>query len=130
MASIRSKTTPVGSAAWIANEREQASLFIEQEVEEFGYSVRNELEWLNEHMGEVLSRGPVYEPPLPPLICLPLTSILLQQPHRRIQDSREASRQNAAYSAQTRCGWRSTTAHRHLCTKCSCTAIHSEDTVS
>lgn len=31
--------------------------YIEQEIEEFTYSVRNEIEWLNEHMSEAFSRG-------------------------------------------------------------------------
>jgi len=51
---------PVGSADWIQNERDQASAFIEQEVEEFSYSARNELEWLNEHMAEIFSRDQRY----------------------------------------------------------------------
>lgn len=56
MASTRTKAQPVGSAGWIQNERDQGAQFVEQEVEEFGYSVRNELEWLNEHMGDIFSR--------------------------------------------------------------------------
>ena len=59
MALAKTKTAPVGSAGWIQNEREQAAQFIEQEAEEFGYSVRNDLEWLNEHMADVFSQNGV-----------------------------------------------------------------------
>jgi hypothetical protein len=55
MAAPKSKAQPVGSSQWIQNERQQASDFIAQEVEEFGFSARNELEWLNEHMADVFS---------------------------------------------------------------------------
>ncbi|PPJ60231.1 hypothetical protein CBER1_08848 [Cercospora berteroae] len=51
----RGKAMPVGSSQWIQNEREQASEFVEQDVEEFSYSVRNELDWLNEHMADIFS---------------------------------------------------------------------------
>jgi hypothetical protein len=47
----------VGSAQWVQDERQQADAFIEDEVEEYGYSVRNELEWLNEHMADIFSTG-------------------------------------------------------------------------
>jgi hypothetical protein len=47
----------VGSAAWIAEERKSALQIAESEVEEFSYSVRNELDWLNEHMAEVFSEN-------------------------------------------------------------------------
>ncbi|KAF2091783.1 hypothetical protein K490DRAFT_61213 [Saccharata proteae CBS 121410] len=56
MASARSKV-PVGSAQWILEERRQADQFVEQEAEEFSFSVRNEMEWLNEHMGEIFSQN-------------------------------------------------------------------------
>ncbi|KAJ9667607.1 hypothetical protein H2201_002142 [Coniosporium apollinis] len=56
MASLRSKTQ-VGAAPWLLNERQQANELIEQEVEEFTYSVRNEMEWLNEHMAEIFTRN-------------------------------------------------------------------------
>lgn len=57
MAALRAKVPPVGSASWILNERQQASQFVEQEAEEFSFSVRNEVEWLNEHMAEIFTRG-------------------------------------------------------------------------
>lgn len=59
MAVARSKAAAVGSSQWIQKEKEQAGDFVEQEVEEFGYSVRNEMEWLNEHMAEIFSAGAV-----------------------------------------------------------------------
>lgn len=61
MAAPKSKTAPVGSAQWIQSERENAGQLIDQEAEEFSYSVRNELEWLNEHMGDIFSRNQVYD---------------------------------------------------------------------
>jgi hypothetical protein len=59
MAAIRSKIPSVGSAQWILSERHQANHFVDQEVEEFRYSVRNELEWLNEHMADVFRQDGV-----------------------------------------------------------------------
>lgn len=57
MAATRSsKAAPIGSSQWIQNERDQADDFVMQEVEEFGYSVRNELEWLNEHMADIFTK--------------------------------------------------------------------------
>lgn len=50
----------VGSTRWVLDERAQAGQFIEQEVEEFAFSARNELEWLNEHMSEIFSRNQLY----------------------------------------------------------------------
>ncbi len=60
MESIRAKVPPVGSMGWIENEREHVSQLVEQEAEEFGYSVRNELEWLQEHMSDIFHRSNVY----------------------------------------------------------------------
>lgn len=59
MAAARKTLMPVGSAQWIQSEREQASQFVDQEVEEFGFSARNEMEWLNEHMAEIFSANPM-----------------------------------------------------------------------
>jgi hypothetical protein len=60
MAAARAKAANVGSKLWIQKEREQAGDFVEQELEEFGYSVRNEMEWLNEHMAEIFSANALY----------------------------------------------------------------------
>lgn len=60
MAAARAKAANVGSAQWVQKEREQAGEFVGQELEEFGYSVRNEMEWLNEHMAEIFSTDAMY----------------------------------------------------------------------
>lgn len=60
MAATRAKV-PVGSAQWFLSERRQANKLVEQEVDEFTYSVRNEMEWMNEHMSEILSANHLYE---------------------------------------------------------------------
>lgn len=51
----RTKAPTIGSAGWILEERHQSNDAVAQELEDFGFSVRNELEWLNEHMGDVLA---------------------------------------------------------------------------
>ena len=51
---------PVGSAAWCAEERSTALQVSRTEIDEFSYSARNELEWLNEHMAEVFSENQMY----------------------------------------------------------------------
>ena len=50
----------VGSAAWVADERASAAQLAELEVEEFTFSARNELEWLNEHMREIFDENELY----------------------------------------------------------------------
>ena len=60
MAAIRARGQPcVGSAQWIQDENAQMSLFCSQEAEDFAFSARNEVEWLNEHMAEIFSKEPV-----------------------------------------------------------------------
>ncbi|TKA64548.1 hypothetical protein B0A55_11910, partial [Friedmanniomyces simplex] len=59
MAASKTKGAPVGSAQWIQSEREQAARMVDQEAEEMGFSVRNDLEWLNEHLADVFSRNNV-----------------------------------------------------------------------
>ncbi|KAH8730843.1 inner centromere protein-like protein [Phaeosphaeriaceae sp. PMI808] len=49
----RSKVPAIGSAGWILEERHQSNDLVSQELEDFGFSVRNELEWLNEHMSDI-----------------------------------------------------------------------------
>ncbi|WEW62009.1 hypothetical protein PRK78_007509 [Emydomyces testavorans] len=44
---------PVGSADWIAAEKENVMQLVDQEMEEVEFPVRHELDWLNEHMAEV-----------------------------------------------------------------------------
>lgn len=48
---------PVGSATWIAAEKENMVDLVDQEMEEVEYPVRHEMEWLNEHMTEIFSKG-------------------------------------------------------------------------
>jgi hypothetical protein len=57
MATVRSRTLlPVGSSQWIANERDSARQFTDAEVDEFAFSARNEMDWLNEHMTDIFSK--------------------------------------------------------------------------
>jgi hypothetical protein len=60
MAAMRpNQRLQVGSAAWIAQERKTALEIVESEAEEFTFSARNEIEWLNEHMAEIFSQNQV-----------------------------------------------------------------------
>ena len=56
MAASRARL-PIGSAPWVLNERNQVEEILQQDVEEFSFSVRNEMEWLNEHMAEIFAPG-------------------------------------------------------------------------
>lgn len=60
MAAVRSRAQQVGSAQWINDENDQVSQFCTQEAEDFAFSARNEVEWLNEHMVEIFSKNQVY----------------------------------------------------------------------
>ncbi|KAF2830749.1 hypothetical protein CC86DRAFT_463992 [Ophiobolus disseminans] len=51
----RSKVPAIGSGGWILEERHQSNDLVAQELEDFGFAVRNELEWLNEHMGDIIA---------------------------------------------------------------------------
>ena len=51
---------PVGSMQWINDENAQVDRHCEQEAEDFGFSARNELEWLNEHMADIFAKDHVY----------------------------------------------------------------------
>ncbi|KAF2642632.1 hypothetical protein P280DRAFT_548078 [Massarina eburnea CBS 473.64] len=53
----RSRAPAIGSAHWILDERHQSNDLVSQEQEDFGFSVRNELEWLNEHMTEIFAHN-------------------------------------------------------------------------
>jgi hypothetical protein len=60
MATMRANSRlQVGSALWISEERATASQIAEAETEEFTFSARNEIEWLNEHMAEIFSENQV-----------------------------------------------------------------------
>ncbi|KAF3037777.1 hypothetical protein E8E12_003037 [Didymella heteroderae] len=56
MTASRSKVPAIGSAQWILEERHQSNDLVTQELEDFGFSVRNELEWLNEHMADIFAK--------------------------------------------------------------------------
>ena len=59
MTSMRSKGHPVGSSDWIFDENAQVSQFKAQELEDFTFAARNEVEWLNEHMLDIFSKTQV-----------------------------------------------------------------------
>ena len=60
MAAVHARGQPnVGSSKWIQDENAHVSLFCGQEVEDFAFSTRNEVEWLNEHMADVFSKDQV-----------------------------------------------------------------------
>ncbi|KAH8804662.1 hypothetical protein F5884DRAFT_796820 [Xylogone sp. PMI_703] len=60
MASVRGNArAQVGSAGWISEERSAAFQIADAETEEFTFSVRNELDWLNEHMAEIFSENQI-----------------------------------------------------------------------
>lgn len=60
MTALRSRSQlPVGAAQWIHDENDQAAQFCSQETEDFAFSARNEVEWLNEHMAEIFSKNQV-----------------------------------------------------------------------
>ena len=50
MATTRGARLPIGSAPWMAEERSVVRQIADSEVEEFSFAVRNEFDWLNEHM--------------------------------------------------------------------------------
>ena len=54
------KIAPLGSLTWIADERTTAQQLEEQDVEIIAYAVRNDMEWLNEHMANIFERNVLY----------------------------------------------------------------------
>ena len=64
MAAMRGPRLQVGSASWIAEERSSALQIAQSEVEEFSYSARNELDWLNEHMAGIFDENESYASPV------------------------------------------------------------------
>ncbi|RCI09590.1 hypothetical protein L249_4027 [Ophiocordyceps polyrhachis-furcata BCC 54312] len=57
MSAMRGPRSQVGNASWIVDERSFASKIVNSEVEEFSYSARNELDWLNEHMAGIFDEN-------------------------------------------------------------------------
>lgn len=60
MAAMRGPRLQVGSAGWITEERNAALQITQSEVDEFSYSARNELDWLNEHMANIFNENEMY----------------------------------------------------------------------
>ncbi|KAJ4371545.1 hypothetical protein N0V83_004764 [Neocucurbitaria cava] len=56
----RSKALAIGAPGWVLEERHQSNDLVAQELEDFGFSVRNELEWLNEHMSDIFANNGVH----------------------------------------------------------------------
>jgi hypothetical protein len=92
MAAIRGKGAlpPVGSSDWIQQERRQLSQFHDQELEDFAFSLRNESDWLNEHMADIFSNTQLYGNAL--RIMIKLTG--LQKCSRDFQNTRKVTREN------------------------------------
>jgi hypothetical protein len=60
MAAMRANARlQVGSASWISEERSSALQLVDAEAEEFSFSARNDVDWLNEHMAEIFSKNQV-----------------------------------------------------------------------
>jgi hypothetical protein len=58
MAALRATSRlQVGSESWVSEERTCALQIAEAEAEEFAFSARNELDWLNEHMAEIFDEN-------------------------------------------------------------------------
>ena len=45
----------VGSAAWVAAEKENVLELLQEEKEELLFPVQHEMQWLNEHMNEIFT---------------------------------------------------------------------------
>lgn len=60
MAARPARRPAVGAAEWCAEEISSALQITQSESEEFSYSARNELEWLNEHMADIFSNEQMY----------------------------------------------------------------------
>ncbi|KAK8060337.1 hypothetical protein PG996_010267 [Apiospora saccharicola] len=59
MAGPRATRLQVGSAPWVAEERSSARQIAQDEIEEFSYSARNDMDWLNEHMADIFSENQI-----------------------------------------------------------------------
>lgn len=54
----------IGSVSWLDQENQQLAQFSAQEADDFAISVRNELDFLNEHMADIFSKNQMYNCPL------------------------------------------------------------------
>ncbi|KIW19464.1 hypothetical protein PV08_00036 [Exophiala spinifera] len=50
---MASKTTTIGSSAWVSAEKENALQLLQTEKEELVFPAQHQLEWLNEHVSEI-----------------------------------------------------------------------------
>ncbi|KAL8673648.1 MAG: hypothetical protein Q9168_001954 [Polycauliona sp. 1 TL-2023] len=58
MASKSKAMAPIiGSSPWLDQENQQVAQFSAQETDDFAFSVRNELDFLNEHMADIFSKN-------------------------------------------------------------------------
>ena len=57
---MRGPRHPIGSGPWLTEERNSALAIVSSEVEEFTFSARNDVEWLNEHMAEIFSENQMW----------------------------------------------------------------------
>lgn len=71
MAAPAKRQKPIGSKEWIAAEKENVQMLVNQEMEEVEYPARHEMEWLNEHMAEIFRGSSLYvlAPPLLAVRC-------------------------------------------------------------
>ena len=60
MATAAKRQKPIGSKEWIAAEKENVQMLVNQEIEEVEYPARHEMEWLNEHMAEIFRGNSLY----------------------------------------------------------------------
>jgi hypothetical protein len=54
------KIAAVGSIAWANNERTAIRKLEDQDEEDIAFAVRNDMEWLNEHMANIFERPILY----------------------------------------------------------------------
>ena len=57
----RAMASKIGSTPWLDQENQQMAQFAAQETDDFVFSVRNELDFLNEHMADIFSKNQVYD---------------------------------------------------------------------
>jgi hypothetical protein len=67
---MATKMAPVGSLAWISAEKENVLQMLKEEKEELVFPAQHEMEWLNEHMAEIFSKGHLYVLRRPPMYKL------------------------------------------------------------
>lgn len=58
-AKSKAMASSIGSMPWLDQENQQIAQFTAQEADDFAFSVRNELDFLNEHMAEIFSKNQV-----------------------------------------------------------------------